>query len=199
VAVGERENKKQRTRRDLADAAVRLFTEHGYEHVTMADVAAAAGVSRRTAFRYFPSKDDLVMDYPIAWMDVFDRSIEANRRHPLETRIRVASHAVAAFIESDPESVKQLFALAFAHPTLAAKYTMSTRIWGQRLAAEIERDLAAGPEAGAHAQMLAAAVMGIIEAVCEIWATTDQPMEPLLDMGLDLLAGPLAAIVGNDG
>jgi len=42
------------------------------------------------------------MDYPIAWMEVFDRSIEANRRDPLAVRIRVASHAVAAFIESDP-------------------------------------------------------------------------------------------------
>ncbi len=195
--MGERENKKQRTRRDLADAAVGLFTEHGYDQVTMADVAALAGVSRRTAFRYFPSKEDLVMDYPIAWLQVFEESIEANQGRPLSVRIRTAGHAVAAFIQSDPVAVKQLSALAFAHPALAAKYVSSTRRWAQRLTVEIERDLDGGPEAAAHAQMLAAAVMGIIDSVCEIWATTDQPMEPLLDQGLDLLAAPLSAAAGG--
>jgi len=192
--MGQREENKAHTRRNLADAAVRLFTAHGFDKVTMAQVAAAAGVSRRTAFRYFETKEDLVVHYPAAWMGVFDQSIKANQAEPVGARICEASHRVADFIESDPDAVRQLFLLAFSHPSLAARYTASSRLWTQHLAAEIGRDLEPGPWSVAHATMLAAAVMGIIGSVCETWATSDQPMKPLLDTGLDLLAEPFAAI-----
>ncbi|MFD0637648.1 TetR/AcrR family transcriptional regulator [Catenulispora yoronensis] len=60
--MGLREEKKQRTRAALADAALALFTERGFEQVTVAEVAAAAGVSVNTAFNYFPTKEDLFFD-----------------------------------------------------------------------------------------------------------------------------------------
>lgn len=49
-------------RKDISLAALRLFERHGYEKVTMDQVARAAGVSRTTLFRLFPSKADLVWD-----------------------------------------------------------------------------------------------------------------------------------------
>lgn len=182
--MGTRELKKSRTRRELADAAIRLFAERGFSNVTMADVALEAGVSRRTAFRYFPSKDDLVMQHPAEWLIVFDESVEANAHLRLGDRIRLASYAVAAHIEADPVPVRQLFALAFAHPSLAGRYAASSAAWIERMAEEIGRDLPDETEA----QMLAAAVMGIINAVCEIWAADDQPMVPLLERGLALMS-----------
>ncbi len=185
--MGERELKKLRTRRNLADAAVRLFTERGYDQVTMAEVAAMAGVSRRTAFRYFPSKDDLVMEYSAEWFDVFNKSVDDHPELPLSGRIRGASHAVAAHIEANPDPVRQLFGLADAHPALAGRYAASSAQWVDRIAAEIQLDKPADIEA----RMLAAAVMGIINSVCEIWAVTDQPMSPLLDRGLDLITASL--------
>jgi TetR/AcrR family transcriptional regulator, regulator of mycofactocin system len=47
-------------RREIARTALELFAERGFEHTTLADVAAASGVGRRTLFRYFASKNDLV-------------------------------------------------------------------------------------------------------------------------------------------
>src|SRR6266511_1621099 len=59
---GLRERKKQQTRQLIADTARRLFTEHGFDSVTVAAVAAAANVSEGTVFNYFPTKEHLFFD-----------------------------------------------------------------------------------------------------------------------------------------
>ena len=58
---GLRELKKKRTRRAISEAAIALFLEHGFDQVSVADVAAAAEVSKPTLFSYFGSKEDLVV------------------------------------------------------------------------------------------------------------------------------------------
>jgi AcrR family transcriptional regulator len=59
---GLRERKKQRTRREISDVATRLFLEHGFERVTLAEIADAAEVSVKTIFNHFGSKEDLFFD-----------------------------------------------------------------------------------------------------------------------------------------
>jgi AcrR family transcriptional regulator len=60
--MGLRDTKKLRTRREIADRAMQLFATRGFDHVTVAEVAAAAGVSEKTVFNYFPTKEDLFFD-----------------------------------------------------------------------------------------------------------------------------------------
>jgi AcrR family transcriptional regulator len=60
--VGLRERKKRATRTLIADTALRLFVERGFDETTVADVAEAAGVSVKTVFNYFPAKEDLFFD-----------------------------------------------------------------------------------------------------------------------------------------
>jgi AcrR family transcriptional regulator len=60
--VGLRESKKLRTRQEIADTAMQLFAARGFDHVTVGAVAVAAGVSEKTVFNYFPTKEDLFYD-----------------------------------------------------------------------------------------------------------------------------------------
>ncbi|KPC62071.1 TetR/AcrR family transcriptional regulator [Streptomyces chattanoogensis] len=62
TTTGRRERKKARTRQALADAALRLFTERGFDDVGVREVAEAADVSLSTLFKHFPSKEALVFD-----------------------------------------------------------------------------------------------------------------------------------------
>ena len=62
TAPGLRERKKQELRRRLSDVATALFLERGFDAVSVAEVAEAAGVSKMTVFNYFPRKEDLFLD-----------------------------------------------------------------------------------------------------------------------------------------
>ncbi|MEV0052423.1 helix-turn-helix domain-containing protein [Saccharopolyspora shandongensis] len=61
MTEGLRERKKHRTRQRITEAAMGLFVERGFEHVTIAEVAEAAEVSANTVYNYFPTKEDLVL------------------------------------------------------------------------------------------------------------------------------------------
>jgi AcrR family transcriptional regulator len=60
-ATGLRARKKARTHDAIADAAISLFLAHGFDQVSVTDIATAAEVSKPTLFRYFPTKEDLVL------------------------------------------------------------------------------------------------------------------------------------------
>jgi AcrR family transcriptional regulator len=105
---GLRQRKKERTRQAIADAALRLFAERGFDAVTVAEVAAVADVSEKTVFNYFPAKEDLVYDREAP----FERELaDAVRSRP---RGEPAAAAVARFFvelwkrASDPEAQRIL-------------------------------------------------------------------------------------------
>jgi AcrR family transcriptional regulator len=77
--MGLREDKKQRTRREIADTAMRLFATRGFDHVTVAEVAEAADVSEKTVFNYFPTKEDLFYDEVPAREEALRQAIRGRR------------------------------------------------------------------------------------------------------------------------
>ncbi|MER5731500.1 TetR family transcriptional regulator [Streptomyces sp. NPDC002138] len=100
-ATGLRETKKQRTRQRLASTALELFLERGFDAVSVADVAAAAEVSKPTLFRYFPSKEDLLLD---RFADHQDEAARVVRERPAGQTPVQALHAdfMASLAAHDP-------------------------------------------------------------------------------------------------
>lgn len=120
--AGLRERKKLRTRADIVDAATRLFAERGFDAVTVEEITDACEVSPRTFYRYFPSKEDLVLGH-------IDESIERIRAdllarpdgEPVLASVRAAFTGLAHEIERDPQSARRLGALIRATPTLQVR------------------------------------------------------------------------------
>lgn len=73
--AGLRERKKAQTRQYIADTAARLFATHGFDAVSIADVARAAEVSDQTVYNYFPGKQDLVIDRAEEFRERFRRTV----------------------------------------------------------------------------------------------------------------------------
>jgi AcrR family transcriptional regulator len=77
MTTGLREQHKQQTRAAISAVATRLFAERGFDQVTIADVAEAAGVAKMTVTNYFPRKEDLVFDQADAVVGQLARVVAA--------------------------------------------------------------------------------------------------------------------------
>ncbi|WP_251153442.1 TetR/AcrR family transcriptional regulator [Cellulosimicrobium sp. Marseille-Q4280] len=97
-----RARKLARSREEVADAAWRLFLERGYDTVTVADIADAAGVARRTVHRYVAVKSDLVFGHEGAILAVVDDVVSA--ASPDEPPRDVLVRALRALAERWPTS-----------------------------------------------------------------------------------------------
>ncbi len=112
--TGLRERKKERTRRELEEAAHRLFRERGYEQTTVDDIAEVVGVSARTFFRYFDSKEAVLLGDWRAQLGAMSAMLLARPKdEPLLDTARALAQAIAAMMEEDRERhrfVKQIVA-----------------------------------------------------------------------------------------
>ncbi|BCM68371.1 MULTISPECIES: TetR family transcriptional regulator [Streptomyces] len=122
--MGLRERKKQRMYQDVSDIAVRLFLERGFDAVSVAEVAAAAGISKPTLFRYFPAKEDLVL-HRIADHETEAARVVAGEADPVDALRR---NFLAGLDRRDPVTglndhpqVLAFHRLLYGTPALAAR------------------------------------------------------------------------------
>lgn len=119
--LGLREQHKRRTREAIGAAAMSLFFEHGYDAVTMADVARHAGVSVATVFNYFDTKEDLFFDEVDPLQDALVTAVR--RCSPgasvlLTLQQQVLYQLTAGRTEADADEVTRFHAAVVESPDL---------------------------------------------------------------------------------
>lgn len=108
---GLRERKKRETRERLGDVAARLFAQHGYDEVSIADIAGAAGVSEPTVYNYFPSKSDLVFDRADEVLEKIRGAISRRdpQQSPADAMRSLVLEDIDRYVEEDEELAKGEF------------------------------------------------------------------------------------------
>lgn len=191
-----RERKKARTRASLREHALRLFREQGYTATTVEQISAAAEVSPSTFFRYFPTKEDVVLQD-----DLDVRMVEAFERQPQELNmiaaIRAASReAIASYTAEDMALIAETTELAKTVPEIRARaideFARTIHIIAGAVAKRAGR-----PADDPTVRALAGAVVGVMMAITlPSWADNEQH-KPItgwfdeIDEGLALLEGGL--------
>jgi AcrR family transcriptional regulator len=150
--AGLRERKKQRTREAIADAAIAMFLEHGFDQVSCADVAAKAEVSKPTLFKYFPTKEDLVMHRIADHED--EAAVVVRERSAGESPLAaLRRHFLAGLAARDPITglndappVLALYRMMEASPTLSVRLLRFAARRAEALAAALAAEIGASPQ-----------------------------------------------------
>jgi AcrR family transcriptional regulator len=191
---GLRERKKIKLRRTIQAEALRLFETQGYEQTTVEQIAEAAETSTTTFYRYFTTKEDVVLD------DDYDPLIEgiiASRPagEALTDTIRAAAAVAAAAGETDRDYNLARLRLVGTVPALDARYAGEER----RSADLIARLLAERTGRAADdypVQLTAAAVIAVLFAASRRWAADGGaiPFRTLVDQAITAIEPLLAAL-----
>jgi mycofactocin system transcriptional regulator len=191
--VGRAGRRRVTSRAELEHVAFDLFGRQGFERTTIDDIAAAAGIGRRTFFRYFPSKND------VAWGD-FDKELSRMRgqlksiprRTPLMDAIRVA---IVDFNRIDPDQVpwhRRRMDLILRTPALQAHSTLRYAAW-REVIAEFVADRTGQSTDALTPRTIAYAALGVAVAAYEQWLETDDAdLGGLLDTAMRELAAAFA-------
>jgi AcrR family transcriptional regulator len=168
---GLRERKKARTRAAIQAHALRLFAEQGYEATTIEQIAEAAEISPSTYFRYFRTKEDVVVedDYDPMILAAFEAAGPADR--PL-TRLRVAVREMLAMIDDEQPQILERTQLIFAVPALRARTLQNMLTTMDVFAEALARDSGL-PASDRRVRVFTGAVVGAWMAVLVRWAETD--------------------------
>ena len=119
--MGLREIKMGRTRRQIADHAFALFMTQGFESTTIEQIASAAEVGTRTLYRYYPTKESLIVDFVESGLG---SAVEQLRKQPDDTPLPQALYtmieAVLGVTREDTERVLAVYRLAEQAPSVKA-------------------------------------------------------------------------------
>jgi len=176
---------RERTRRavhaEITASAMRLFAENGFDATTVDQIAREAGISRRSFFHYFGSKEDLVLGDTVALGLAVRDALEARPAdEPAWPAIRAAFQVLAEIgpQQTDPLALARLYHDA---PSLRARHLEKHLRWQELLAPDIQRRLGL-PETSSpdpRARAFVAAALACLDAAIDAWYLSGGSADPV--------------------
>ncbi|WP_432985347.1 TetR family transcriptional regulator [Dactylosporangium sp. CA-233914] len=178
------ERKRQLVRDELAEAALKLVAFQGFDETTIDQMAAAAGVSRRTFFRYFQSKEDVIIEF---LSDLGRKLSAALRSRPEPERpdqaLRQALRVFTDKFSEHPQKSRRLARVTVETPALLARYLERQVAWKQTMTQELARRMASDPATDLRPSVLVAVAFAAFDTALIRWATTpgDEDLDALVE------------------
>ena len=170
---GLRERKKARTRASIREHALRLFREDGYQRTTVEKIAEAAEVSPSTFFRYFPTKEDVVLqdDMELLWIDAL--RAQPPGMPPIEALRASLQDAFASLTPDDLAKLRDTTDFALSVPAVRARMLDEFARTIQVMATAIAERAGRNPD-DFEVRTLAGAALGV---AMSSWFTAQGDME----------------------
>jgi len=184
-----RERKRTRTRLMIQSEALRLFAERGYAGTTVEEIADAAAISPRTFFRYFPSKEDVVMwdEYDPLALELLDAR---PADEPLAESFRaITRESLGGLLRNDPERLLSRIRLAVTVPELRARF-LDEQTQGIEQIARFLTGKRRTPIDDMTLQVVGSALLAAVAVALDRWQKDDGKSDllSLLDRATDALA-----------
>ncbi|MGP8002148.1 MAG: mycofactocin system transcriptional regulator [Streptosporangiaceae bacterium] len=180
------------TRADLEHVAFELFERQGFEGTTVDDIASAAGIGRRTFFRYFASKNDVPWGNFAAELDRMRAWLAAcPAGTPLMDAVRLAVVDFNTVPPQDEVWHRRRMRLILEVPLLLAHSMLRFAEWRQVIA-DFVAERTGEPACALLPQTIAYASLGVAIAAYEQWLHTDGELTTLLDAAMRGLAAAFA-------
>ena len=187
-----RERSRRAVRGELTELAKDLFVEKGYDETTIDDLAAAAGMSKRTFFRYFASKEELVMGkYEILGEQLAEDLAARPADEPLWTSLRQVFGRVVEGVESEARGATAVAMenIVRDHPTLNASYLDRVSRMQELVLDQARTRTGQQDPADPRTAAIVGAAFACLIAAWTTWLTTNQaqPFGDLLDQAMDAI------------
>jgi AcrR family transcriptional regulator len=197
---GLRERRKQLTAAELEAAAYRLFGERGFDAVTVDDIAAEADVSRRTFFRYFASKEDVLLaDHFVQLARLREAMAARPDDEPIVTALRNALLSMTSDFEDRKDMVILRGRLMRDTPSLQARSLVHQKLWEEAMQEMVADRLGVDPVADLRPGVVSAATLAAMRVAFTNWlvAGCGGDLIKLTAEALDLLDGGLQHLHDN--
>ncbi len=179
--------------REIQTEALRLFAEHGYDQTTIEQIANAADISPRTFFRYFPTKEDVVLwdEYDAVIIDLLEQ--RPDDEPPGETMRVITRQALEGLYRHDPARLLARHQLLYRVPEVRGRFLEFARSGVEQVAAILAR--ARGlPEDDLKLQLTAIAIVDAAGSAMERWQQSggEEDLLVLFDQATDALIDGIA-------
>ncbi|WP_447008049.1 TetR/AcrR family transcriptional regulator [Saccharothrix isguenensis] len=165
---------------EIVDTALALFAEHGYEAVTVGQIAKQAGVSQRSFFRYFGTKEDLVCGDQDGLGQLLVDTVDAQPAEMSPWDALRAGFAAISSANHTPERVLEITTLIFDNPPLRSRYHEKRLKWQAALVPVVEARMGIEPGSAPdpRAVGIIATVFACVDAASELWVRHGGKADP---------------------